>query len=106
MTQRQSGRASAERSVVVWAWIVAAIFSLLCIVKLFTIPDAEPAAGAVSDKPRKSTRAKKAKASGAGSRRKSPKGSGKKKSSKSRDVPDFQNERDALLDPLDSDDEK
>ncbi len=106
MTQRQAGRASAERSVVVWAWIVAAIFSLLCIVKLFTIPDAEPAAGAVSDKPRKSTRAKKAKASGAGSRRKSPKGSGKKKSSKSRDVPDFQNERDALLDPLDSDDEK
>lgn len=106
MAQRQAGRASAEKSVVVWAWIVAAIFSLLCIVKLVTIPDGELAAGAVSDKPRKSTRAKKGKAAGAGSRRKSSKGSGKKKSSKSRDVSDFQNERDALLDPLDSDDEK
>ena len=106
MAQRQAGRASAEKSVVVWAWIVAAIFSLLCIVKLFTIPGEEPAGGAVSDKSRKSDRAKKGKASDAGSRRKSSRGSGKKKSSKSRDVSDFQNERDALLDPLDSDDEK
>ena len=106
MAQRQAGRAAAEKSVVVWAWIVAAIFSLLCIVKLFTIPVEEQAAGAVSDKPRKSTRVKKGKASGAGSRRKSSKGSGKKKPSKSRDVSDFQSERDALLDPLDSDDEK
>ena len=74
--------------------------------KLFKVGDLEPAAEPAPGKPRKSSQPKKKKPSGSGRKRKSSSSSGKKKSSKSRDVSDFQSERDALLDPLDSDDEK
>jgi hypothetical protein len=104
--QRKTGREKAEKQVVTWSWIVAGVFSLLCGIKLFKVGDMEPAAEPAPGKPRKSSQPKGKKPSGSGRKRKSSSSSGKKKPSKSRDVSDFQSERDALLDPLDSDDEK
>jgi chemotaxis protein histidine kinase CheA len=97
LSQRQAGRESAEKSVVVWAWIAAVFFSILCFIRLFSIGKAEPE-GAPEPKEKKrrgKTRSKKKKS---GDRRKGKPG-------KTRDISDFENERDALLEPFDPDED-
>ena len=97
LSQRQAGRESAEKSVVAWAWIAAVFFSILCFIRLFSIGKAEPE-GTPEPKEKKrrgKTRSKKKKS---GDRRKG-------KSGKTRDISDFENERDALLEPLDPDED-
>ena len=97
MQDRQAGRKSAETTVVVWAWIVAVLCSLLCFLKLFSIgKESQGGAGETKKKkPGKSARSKKK----TGGRKR--KASGRRKKSGGRDISEFDSEREALLEPLD-----
>ena len=97
LSQRQAGRESAEKSVVAWAWIAAVFFSILCFIRLFSIGKAEPE-GTPEPKEKKRRGKSRSKKKKSGDRRKG-------KSGKARDISDFENERDALLEPLNPDED-
>jgi hypothetical protein len=105
MQDRQAGRRSAETTVVTWAWIVAVLCSLLCFLKLSSIGKEaaeETGGGTKKKKSRGSSGSKKVKKKAGGRKRKA---AGKGKKSKGRDISDFDSERDALLEPLDPEEE-
>ena len=105
MQDRQAGRRSAETTVVTWAWIVAVLCSLLCFLKLSSIgreAAEETGGGTKKKKSRESSGSKKVKKKAGGRKRKA---AGKGKKSKGRDISDFDSERDALLEPLDPEEE-
>ena len=97
ISQRGVGRAAAEKSVVTWAWILAVFFSILCFIRLFSLGQSESAADSEPAK-KKSSRASEPKKK---KRRQRKTG----KSGKSRDISDLDDERGALLEPLDSDED-